>query len=132
MDRPILAWTLTHQRNTIRLFCLRFASHKKQPTPIVAPLRLKDPFANLCKRHGKGEIYRATSLSELITDVCSQIHLETEFQRCSFDWLTINKQKKGTPYLEIGQRLQTPRSPEHYCITQCYQQGRRIYDETLS
>ncbi len=63
VDRPTLLWTLTHQRDTIRLFCLTFTSHKKQPTPIMAPLHLEDPFANLCKRHRKGEIYRAISLS---------------------------------------------------------------------
>ncbi len=39
VDRHTFACPLTHQRNTIRLFCLTFASHKNQQTPIMAPLR---------------------------------------------------------------------------------------------
>ncbi len=66
----------------------------------MTPLRLEDPFAYLCKRHRRGEIYKAASLSDPITDLACQIHLGTEFP----DWLTINKQKKGTYFLEIGQR----------------------------
>ncbi len=45
----------------IRLFCLTFASY----WPITVPLRLEDPFANLCKRHREGEIYSATSLCSI-------------------------------------------------------------------
>ncbi len=78
VDRPTLAWTLTHQSNTIRLFCATFASHKIQQTPIMAPLRMEDAFVNLCKRHRKGEIYRATSLSELITDLSYHLYTISE------------------------------------------------------